>query len=420
MYVAPLPPIYNVDIVSSEGRVAENCHGQAEHLLANPIGPLLDKRALDGLRRTPYYGLEPYVHMHLLNAPFRTLNMTEADLVYVPFYVTTLSYSYRASGCSAVYTKAEEAAIVAGFWDSIDVLLPSLSRKQPHWLALAQLEADVSNGCGSNWGLTFMCDARSAQFIITVPEPLAEYAEGYHRYASRAKLHNNVIAVPYFGHIHGMVRGVPAAEEIVGLKSHLVAMSFNPHRFDGLRSKLMADCKDRAGSCLFVDLDRGAGEVQQNIEDVLHAYAASWFCAQPAGDTPLRRGLYDCLASHVLPVLFDKFAIHHLAFADLIQYSDFVTTLPGVGARDNAVDLLANATSTAERVRMIVALQRVANVFIYAVTPAYSAVRFEAMHVIEHGDDAFTASFKAVLRNACGRMLLPASRCTSRAANYEP
>jgi hypothetical protein len=404
-----------VDIVYSEGRAAQGCEQHAEHLLANPTGPLMDRLRIDGPRRTPYFGLEPYVHMQLLNAPFRTMNLTEADLVYVPFYVTMLSYSYRASGCFPVYTKAEEAAIVTAFWDMADELLPALSQK-PHWLALAQLEADVSNGCGSDWGVAFLCDSRSAHFIFTVPEPLAEYEDWLHRFASPVKLHSNMVAVPYFGHMHGMVRGVPAAQEVMGLKSALVAMSFGPHRHESLRSKLMAHCHDRAGSCVFVGLDRAAGEVQQNIPDVLHAYAASWFCAQPGGDTPLRRGLYDCLAlGHVLPVLFDERAIDHLPFAELIDYKGFVTILGGVGAPGNAIDVLANATSITERIRMIAALQRVAGVFQYAVNPAYSVVRFEAMNVVEHADDAFTASFKAVLRNACSRMLLPAAGCSSPA-----
>ena len=109
-----------------------------------------------------------YHHVQLLNAPFRTMRLEEADLVYVPFYVTLLAYSQRTGGCYPSYSVEEQESIVAAFWDSVDTLLPALGSK-PHWLALAQLEHDVSAGCGG-WGVSFLCNPRSSEFLFTVPE----------------------------------------------------------------------------------------------------------------------------------------------------------------------------------------------------------------------------------------------------------
>lgn len=413
IYVAPLPPKFNVDLLYSASRSSEGCHQDIpEHLLGNPTGPLWDRLSPDGPRRTPYFAMEPYVHMQLLNAPFRTLNATEADLVYVPFYVTQLAYSHHRSGCYPVYSELEQASIVASFWNSVDMLLPFLSQK-PHWLALAQLEADVANGCGSDWGVSFRCDARAEHFVFTAPEPLAEY-EDYRAFKSQHRVHANSIAVPYMGHVHGYVRDLPDAGQLMETKTHLAAMSFTPDHneyINKLRHKVMADCDERRDSCLFVDLDRAAGVMQQNIPDVLHAYAASWYCSQPAGDTPLRRGVYDCLAlGRTLPVFYsDPHVVHHLAFADLIAYRELVTVIGSLA--DNFFDVLVNTTSMPERIGMITALQRVAHVFQYAVNPSYSLITFEAMHLIEPSDDAFTASVKGVLRNLCSRKVLPVWRC---------
>ena len=407
IYVAPLPAKYNVDLLYKEG--AQGCEDFAAHVLANPTGALVDTAVLDGLRHTPYYGMEPYMHMQLLNAPFRTTNMTQADIVYVPFYATLLVYGHTLAGCYPAYTKDEQDALVASFWESVDVLLPMLASK-PHWLALAQLEGEVLDGCGG-WAVGLLCHPRASSLVVTVPEPMAEYTNNWHTFGSAIKLHDNVVAVPYMGHVHRMVFHQPAADELLEMKSHLVATSFATHRFAGLRTKLMHDCNNRSSACIYKAV-KYQGSLQ-NVADVMQAYSKSWFCAQPPGDTPLRLAIYDCLALGALPVFFDPFVVHHLPFADIIQYEDFVTVIEDAESAPNIIDRLDEQVSASRRLQMVAALQRVAQVFQYVVTPVYSLVRFDTMHAVVEHDDAFTATLKAVLRNVCGRGQLPAERCSS-------
>ena len=116
MYVADLPPKYNLHIIAKEG-----CEDGRflKRVLANPLGPLYNgsldtalyrcavpgsaccdcasartharkgcierQQPHDGLvlsRESPYYGLEVHTHLQLLYSPLRVLTAEEADIVY--------------------------------------------------------------------------------------------------------------------------------------------------------------------------------------------------------------------------------------------------------------------------------------------------------------------------------------------------
>ena len=120
VYVADLPPKYNLHIIANEG--CEEGHIIKE-MLANPLGtpvessldktlyrcalcllrvaaserlamnlyapgvlPILQRGNKDVLwsRETPYFSLELHIHLQMLSSPLRVLTAEEADIVYAP------------------------------------------------------------------------------------------------------------------------------------------------------------------------------------------------------------------------------------------------------------------------------------------------------------------------------------------------
>lgn len=59
---------------------------------------------------------------------------------------------------------------------------------------------------------------------------------------------------------------------------------------------------------------------------------------------------------------------------------------------------------------------QIKHVFLYAVNPMHTLVRFDEMAAVHPRDDAFTSSLKALMRHACAHGTLPAGRCSPAAA----
>ena len=71
VYVAELPPKYNLDLIRRQGCQAH----LVEQLLANPLGELAgDSLNAVPFRKSPYYGLDVHLHMTVCALPkWRTL-----------------------------------------------------------------------------------------------------------------------------------------------------------------------------------------------------------------------------------------------------------------------------------------------------------------------------------------------------------
>lgn len=59
---------------------------------------------------------------------------------------------------------------------------------------------------------------------------------------------------------------------------------------------------------------------------------------------------------------------------------------------------------------------QIKHVFLYAVNPMHTLVRFDEMAAVHPRDDAFTSSLKALMRHACAHGTLPAGRCSPATA----
>lgn len=65
---------------------------------------------------------------------------------------------------------------------------------------------------------------------------------------------------------------------------------------------------------------------------------------------------------------------------------------------------------------MLPLLLQIKHIFLYAVNPLHTLVRFDEIAAVHPRDDAFTSSLKALMRHACGQGTLPAARCKPAAA----
>jgi hypothetical protein len=104
---------------------------------------LLHRRDPEGLRHTPYFGLEWHVHMQLLQSPLRVMDPAAADLIYVPFYVISLATTHALSHCSPELSREAKAERVAQFWAEAPAALPLLGSKprRTGWCGLIRLPA---------------------------------------------------------------------------------------------------------------------------------------------------------------------------------------------------------------------------------------------------------------------------------------
>lgn len=77
----------------------------------------------------------------------------------------------------------------------------------------------------------------------------------------------------------------------------------------------------------------------------------------------------------------------------------------------NAVDLLAARHTQQRAAQRLAAGQNALHLLQYALDPQHELVAFDRAWVAEPGDDAFSASWKAIMRRLCGQGRLSAARC---------
>lgn len=380
----------------------------------------MDMSKLAEGRTSAYHGMEIYLHHQLLHSPLRVYNAEDSDIVYVPLYPIVAVYDKGPSGlgpCIASETKARSA--IDRFLQQVDTLLPFIGRK-PHWIPLATLELEHMEGCGG-WGSSMLCDNKSSNFIFTVPEiatvGMALPPTPPTTFNTSIPQHDNVVAVPYFGHFHmHQITAHKNATMILSEKSALAALVIGARGGEHgapLRPKLRRDCSARQDMChAGYDIDEQNNNV--NVATAFDLYKYSWFCVNPYGDTPTRLAFYDCAAmGAALPVVFDEQFQFVSAFSDVIDYSQWLVNLNLTEALsdDNNIFEMLDEVNVEERLRRLHALQHVSHLFQYAVMPTHNLITFQEMGIVHEKDDAFTAGVKGIMRNLCRRNHLPLDVC---------
>ena len=204
IYVADIPEKFNLELVHDSTREGCQSTDYALDLFSIPVGKFVNRSYPGGGTKSAYHGLEIYLHYQILHSPLRVHDVEESDIVFVPLYPALAVYDNGPSGlgpCTASVGKAR--SVLDEFFQQINTFLPSFGRK-PHWMPLATLELEHMDGCGG-WGSQMLCKYNeTAQFVFTVPEIAATGVAlpAISVFRSAAPQHENVVAVPYFGHFH--------------------------------------------------------------------------------------------------------------------------------------------------------------------------------------------------------------------------
>ena len=141
IYVFPLPGVFNSDLPQ---QATERRRDLCFSFTNDGLGPELEHTPGESIHRTHQFASEVIFHRLLLRSPFLTSNLSEAHLVYVPFYagLACLVRSPLADGKT--------------FWDMLLQPNSSIHTGIPHFMALAKVEQVTRDHCGSanwtNWG----------------------------------------------------------------------------------------------------------------------------------------------------------------------------------------------------------------------------------------------------------------------------
>ena len=141
IYIFPLPGVFNSDLPH---QATERRRDLCFSFTNDGLGPELEHTPGESIHRTHQFASEVIFHRLLIRSPFLTSNLSEAHLVYVPFYagLACLARSPLADGKL--------------FWDILLQPNSSIHTGIPHFMTLAKVEQVTRDHCGSanwtNWG----------------------------------------------------------------------------------------------------------------------------------------------------------------------------------------------------------------------------------------------------------------------------
>ena len=137
----------------------------------------------------------------LLRSPLRAHKLKDANIVFLPLYLGI------AQKLVLEYQHDQTHNLFDDFWREYMKSDEWISRL-PHWVALADIELLYQAGCGG-WGMSTLCHKEHilpSALVISTPEPFLgpnpEQPLNFTRaYKSLGQIYN-VVAVPYFSHVH--------------------------------------------------------------------------------------------------------------------------------------------------------------------------------------------------------------------------
>ena len=404
IYVHPIPSKYNTDLIlpSTLSKVSAIS-------IEAPFGKPLDKNL--AVWDTSQYSLELWWYKQMLESPCRVQSLSEAHVVYVPIFLTYLHPTYITK---EVYA-ATHQQVLTDLIAELEHLLPDYKTK-PHFMVFGSIEAGFPEVSTIQPFLESELLASSTVLTIENFQPWQEH--GWHH-----GLRHRSINVPYPSSFHFCAGARPCWEELPDAnKSVLVFASWLSNHGSGaqLRQQLEIECEQKNSGCVFAQFD-------DDVPKVMHMYQSAHFCLQPggmslihkfapcfslawvllqifqysAGDTPTRKGFWDCLLAGTIPVVMDPILVKMFPFNDIVQPEDYMIVVNlHDGLSDNVLSQLQQVTED-RRANMQLRILRGRHLFQYALRPDHSLLTFDGMYEGQQTDDAFTMSMKALMRSLC-------------------
>ncbi|KAG2500736.1 hypothetical protein HYH03_001500 [Edaphochlamys debaryana] len=236
----------------------------------------------------------------------------------------------------------------------------------------------------------------------------------------------NLIPMPYPSYVHhyqGCDTCNLSVQAVAGLKhcDVFAAFELRKHFQPGpwsIREQLLEQCHAKPEQCAALSA-KDAGS-DSGILDLIRGMEQSWFCLQPHGDTPSRKGVYDSLLLGCIPVVFDRYVLDTFPFADVLDPSRLVAYVPrSVVNATNIVDHLNRRYPPKKRQAMLAHILAVKHVFQWSLSSDPRPLRWDALDTASPHDDAFSMLLKRTVEGGCRRGLTGMRHCELLAAAVE-
>ncbi|ESO96636.1 hypothetical protein LOTGIDRAFT_239263 [Lottia gigantea] len=325
-YIYELPDKFNSDLIQCMKE--SKSYGSCFDLRNNGMGQTLKREDGYIVMDTNQFSLEVIIHNQLLHHPYRTLNMSEADVFYVPAYMGLPCFCFK--------MEERRYEIINDLYEYLSNQKPFQELK-PHFSTIAKIEREQS--CRS-CPLLKMKQSRKITFLAIERETNKKS-----RINVGVKSFETIVA-PYPSYVHYTKPKINTP----GLHDRNVVVFFaaSTRRSNYFRNCLIDQFKNKTKD-QYEDFYRIPDNT--NIKQVMlvtqeclgnHKFTTipwmrrSVFCLEPPGDSPTRKSFYDAILSGCIPVLFHYNNGNRVRypFDSVLNYTDFTVILPATHGKE--------------------------------------------------------------------------------------
>ncbi|KAJ7570260.1 hypothetical protein O6H91_01G111900 [Diphasiastrum complanatum] len=313
IYVYDLLPQFNTGVLQRCNNSMVNWLNFCPHIAHNGFGQSLMAR---DWYATDAYMLEVIYHAKMQTYSCRTLNSSQADAFFIPYYsgLDALRYIYGADkpmkaqqGLELLHWLEKNARETWRRWGGKD-----------HFIVMGRTAWDFSNPLDNKqgWGTSFLemqAMANVTSFVLEKRiwrsnEQAVPYPTSFHPSSSI--------------HLQEWMDKVESSE-----RKFLFAITGapRPQMKSSIRGTLFSQC-DASSACTIINCSKI--KCAHNPEPIAESLLQSKFCLQPAGDTATRRSTFDSIITGCIPVFFHNDSAYtqynwHLP-SDPDEYSVFI------------------------------------------------------------------------------------------------
>eukprot|EP00271_Cylindrocystis_brebissonii_P015815 TRINITY_DN38848_c0_g1_i1.p1 TRINITY_DN38848_c0_g1~~TRINITY_DN38848_c0_g1_i1.p1 ORF type:complete len:517 (+),score=40.66 TRINITY_DN38848_c0_g1_i1:544-2094(+) len=336
IYIYDLPPMFNNDFLANCAaihRTVDMCEAFSHSGVGWPSGEdaasgkvLIPPHAWYA---TDQFSLEITFHERMKELPCLTSDPLEATLFYIPFYPGLAIFRSLYEKDKAEKDKHGHAIVdwLAQF--------PWWHRHEgrDHLLVVTRVIIDFTRGVvRDDWG----------NGLLKMSHFLNCSVLGIEAHGKRHKL-PNAHSIPYPSSFH------PSTDEDIRRWQDFVRNYRKEHTvvFGGtgrgmgtaIRHLLWKACTDHPDDCFFYSCrDRACIMKPHNV---MWFYLSGKFCFQPPGDTPTRKGLFDCMLAGGIPVTFHRetFALYEWHLPSSPE-DEVLVYIPSEGLTENNIGIV--------------------------------------------------------------------------------
>ncbi|CAK9864213.1 unnamed protein product [Sphagnum jensenii] len=341
IHIYALPELFNSALIEEycDGRTIwpTVCNTLINKGLGDPIVSSV-ATAQELWYQTDQFALEVMVHERMKLYECLTEDPSLASALYLPYYV---GLDVARNLFNPLVQVRDKLSLKFVGWL---LAQPEWRRRQgsDHVLVLGRVVWDFLRKDATNeWGIAMLRDPELGNMTKLLIER--------NPYAPNTKM----IGIPYPTSFHPETDADVEAWQTVVTESsrdNLVSFAGAPRKveFNGkLRGTLLHQCME-SENCTLLDCSKIS--CPKNPQYVTGLFLRSVFCLQPPGDSPTRKGIFDCLVAGCIPVFFSNDSAYAQYLWHLPRngssYSVFINENQVQDNGDNVIEMLASISST--------------------------------------------------------------------------